>query len=402
MNRRHISIRTSEDAAARDHAPPSLSRMDPPARLRWAYAAKALISTLRPALRAKLQFAFNDPERKDWHNFPHMLHPRKGVRLGEMNDEERRAAHLLMQAMLSGHGYLKVANIIWHDQIFNENSLRQGSQGGRAGGAGGRGPGGRGPGGGGRGPGSGSFTPEQLAAARGLGTGGGNFGAELYFVDVFGEVGTAQPWGVQLDGHHLAVNLTVIENREVTLTPTFLGSEPALIQEGLFAGNELFGSEARMSLELRNSLSSEQASKAVLAQEVPSDIFTGAERGEQLNAFQGISALQGHQRDLAEAIIEEYIGTAPTEVARGYRDAVRTAGLDKIYFAWMGPADLSRQIYFRLHSPALLIEFQKHDSLQASSGPANHVHSIMRTPGNDYGVDWMRQHHLEFDHTYHY
>ena len=371
-------------------------------------AVSALIAELRPPLREKLQFAFNDPERKDWHNFPNMLHPRKGVRMGEMNDAERRAAHILMQTMLSGTGYLKVAGIMWHDEVFNDSALAGGQ--GRGGGRGpGNGQGGRGDGrgrGGNPVPGvaesQSQFTPEQMAAARNLGTGGGNFGATLYFIDVFGKVGSNEPWGVQLDGHHLGVNLTVIDNREVTLMPTFLGSEPALIQSGLYAGSELFGRETRLALELRNSLSTEQVRKGVLADEVPSDIFTGAERAEQLKTYQGISGLLGHQRDLAEWVVEEYIGSAPPEVARGYRDAIRNAGLDKLYFGWIGPADLTKQIYFRLHSPAILIELEKHDSIQASSGPANHIHSIMRTPANDYGLDWMRQHHLEYDHTYHY
>jgi len=181
-------------------------------------AANALIAELRPTLREKLQFSFNDPERKDWHNFPNMLHPRKGVRIGEMNDAERRAAHILMQAMLSDGGYLKVAGIMWHDEVFNDSALAGGQ--GRGGQ---RGPGdGRGGRGDGRGRGNAvpgvaesqnQFTPEQMAAARNLGTGGGNFGATLYFVDVFGKVGANEPWGVQLDGHHLGVNLTVIDNR---------------------------------------------------------------------------------------------------------------------------------------------------------------------------------------------
>jgi hypothetical protein len=358
---------------------------------RIAAAAHALIAELRPELRAKLQFAFNDPERKDWHNFPNMIHPRKGVRLGEMTDSEKKAAHNLMQTMLSGDGYLKVTGIMFHDEVFNDSALKAPAPPPPAGGATPSGP-----------PSSSRFTPEQLAAARNLGNGGGNFGATLYFVDVFGNVGTKEPWGVQLDGHHLAINLAVIDNREITITPTFLGSEPALIQSGTYAGAELFGRETRMALELRNSLTPDQLKKATLAEEVPSDIFTGPERDVQLNQFQGVSGLQGNQRDLAEWLIEEYIGTATPDVARGYREAVRNAGLDKIHFAWIGPADLSKELYFRLHSPAILIELEKQRSLQRASGPANHIHSIMRTPGNDYGVDWMRQHHLDFDHSHHY
>lgn len=359
---------------------------------RIAEAAHALIAELRPELKAKLQFAFSDPERKDWHNFPNMVHPRKGVRLGEMNESEKRAAHNLMQTMLSGQGYAKVTGIMFHDDVMNDFALKAGPPPPPP-------PGTPPPA---RPASSARFTPEQMAAARGLGEGGGNFGATIYFVDVFGNVGTSEPWGVQLDGHHLAINLTVIDNREVTIMPSFLGSEPALIPAGAHAGAELFGRELRMAIELRNSLTPDQLKKATLAEEVPADIFTGPERALQLNQLQGVSGLQGNQRDLAEWLIEEYIGTAPQDIARGYRDAIRNAGLDKIHFGWIGPADLSKPLYFRVHSPAILIELDKQPSLQKASGPANHIHSIMRTPGNDYAVDWMRQHHLDFDHAYHF
>ena len=211
-------------------------------------AVHSFTAQLRPELRSKLQFSFNDPERKDWHNFPNMIHPRKGVRLGEMTDAERRAAHNLMQTMLSGQGYLKVTSIMHHDEVFNDSALAAPPPPAPTGGAPNLPASSR------------RFTPEQMAQARNLGNGGGNFGAVLYFVDVFGNVGTKEPWGVQLDGHHLGYNLTVIDNQEVTVMPTFLGSEPALIQSGTYAGAELFGRETRMALELRNSLSADRKS----------------------------------------------------------------------------------------------------------------------------------------------
>ena len=57
-----------------------------------AEAAKDFVAALRPELRARARFAMDDPERKDWSNLPHYLHPRKGVRLGDMNPAERAAA----------------------------------------------------------------------------------------------------------------------------------------------------------------------------------------------------------------------------------------------------------------------------------------------------------------------
>jgi hypothetical protein len=42
-------------------------------------AANNLLAVLRPELRRRLEFTFDDPERKDWSNVPHFIHPRKGA-----------------------------------------------------------------------------------------------------------------------------------------------------------------------------------------------------------------------------------------------------------------------------------------------------------------------------------
>src|SRR5579872_3035958 len=60
-------------------------------------AANNFLSALRPELRRKFEFTFDDPYRKDWSNLPHYIHPRKGLRMGELNPAERMAAHRLMQ-----------------------------------------------------------------------------------------------------------------------------------------------------------------------------------------------------------------------------------------------------------------------------------------------------------------
>lgn len=361
-----------------------------------AAAANAFIASLRPELRKSLMFSMDDPERQEWSNLPHSAYPRKGLRMGLLNDDERRAAHALLQTILSGQGYLKATAVMLHDDVFNENSIAAAAARGVGGGPVGRGtfaPGGRfvQP--------ARTFTQEELAAARGLGAGGGSFGAQVYFLDVFGTPGGTEPWGVQLDGHHLGVNVTVVDN-SVTISPTFLGSEPALIMSGVHAGWQIFGAETRLGFELRNSLTPEQAKTAVLSEDFPPDLFTGPVRRVQLQTMQGLSALRGRQRGLLESLIDEYVGNAPFEVAEGYRRAILAAGFDKIHFAWMGAKDPSQTAYYRIHGPGILIEYENLPSDQQASGPRpNHIHSILHVPGNDYGEDWLRRHHLEHDHV---
>ena len=51
------------------------------------------------------------------------------------------------------------------------------------------------------------------------------FGEWPYFMSIFGHPGDGEPWGWQIDGHHLCINTMVIDGRIVT-TPTFMGAEP--------------------------------------------------------------------------------------------------------------------------------------------------------------------------------
>jgi hypothetical protein len=53
-------------------------------------------------------------------------------------------------------------------------------------------------------------------------------------------------------------------------------------------------------------------------------------------------------------------------------------------------------------SPVVLIEFDHHPGIVFDNTvpSPNHVHTIMRTPhGGDYGLDLLRQHHAQYDHT---
>ncbi|MCC6366543.1 MAG: DUF3500 domain-containing protein [Bryobacterales bacterium] len=337
---------------------------DPQLASSIAGAANTFIATLRPELRSQLEFSFEDPERKDWSNVPHFAHPRKGARMGDCNTQERRSAHNLISSILSSQGYGKALAIMERDEFLGENS------------------------------------PTPTAEARaGAVNSSGRFGSEFYFLGVFGKPGSAAPWGVQLDGHHLAVNVTVVDHR-VTVTPAFLGAEPAIIPSGRHAGWEVLGGESAKGFALRHSLNAAQARLAVLAETVPQGIFTGPGREDALKTPAGVASLRGSQRDLLESLIEEYLGNIPAGVASEYRKAIQKAGFDSLHFAWMGQAEIGKPAYYRIHSPALLIEYENMLPLNPASGKgANHIHTVLRIPGNDFGHDWLRQHHQEDSHA---
>ena len=51
------------------------------------------------------------------------------------------------------------------------------------------------------------------------------YGEWLYWLSVMGTPSADEPWGWQIDGHHLIVNCLVLGD-QVVLTPMFMGSEP--------------------------------------------------------------------------------------------------------------------------------------------------------------------------------
>jgi hypothetical protein len=68
-------------------------------------AAIKLLATLTGEQRSKAVVAFDDKTRTDWHFIPKADGAREGVKVGDMNDEQRKAAHVLLKAALSEAGY---------------------------------------------------------------------------------------------------------------------------------------------------------------------------------------------------------------------------------------------------------------------------------------------------------
>ena len=337
-------------AALRLHAQ-KRSTADPQRDRSLAEAANNFLASLRPELRSKYEFAFDDAYRKDWSNLPHFIHPRKGLKMADLNPQERAAAHRLIQTMMSSQGYYKAEVIMG---IVDE------------------------------------FLGSATEAAQ------GHYGSEFYFLDVFGKPGGDDPWGVKLDGHHLALNVAVIDHN-ISMTPLHLGADPAVIPSGRHAGWAVLAGETAKGFALRNSLKPEQAKQAVLSENVPADIFTLPGRDHELKTPAGLSGLQDHQRDLLEALIDEYLGNLRPDVARRYRTSMQAAGFDKIHFAWMGPSEPGKAVYYRVHGPTVLIEYDNvvpPNSRGAANDPL-HIHTVLRSPGNDFGDDWLGRHRLE-------
>ena len=78
-------------------------------------------------------------------------------------------------------------------------------------------------------------------------------GEWLYFITIFGNPSDGQPWGWELDGHHLNLHCVIVGD-QLVMTPTFVGSEPPVTLDGPCAGTRVFESEEGTRLALVRAL----------------------------------------------------------------------------------------------------------------------------------------------------
>jgi hypothetical protein len=218
-----------------------------------------------------------------------------------------------------------------------------------------------------------------------------------------GEPSLTEPWGWQIDGHHLVINFFVLAD-QVVMTPTFMGSEPPRATTGRFSGTSILEQELAAGLAFINALDAHQRSIAI----IDPDKVTNNNRGElfqdnALVAYEGVglSTLTPGQREIALDLIGLYIGNARPEHAEVKMTEI-LRHWDETRFAWVGGTQPDSVFYYRIHSPVVMIEYdhQLPVALDGADVPSrNHVHTVVRTPnGNDYGKDLLRQHLLAHPH----
>lgn len=318
-------------------------------------AATAFLGSLAPEQRKLALFAADDPERKDWSNLPHTIHARKGISLGELSPEQRVKAHQLLQAGLSSQGYLKASGIMQLDEVLLHLS-------------------------------------GQDKQAKPM------FGLRYYWLSFLGEPATDQPWGWQLDGHHLALNFSLAGDR-VAMTPQFMGSDPHEVRDGLHAGWRVLGAEDDKGLALMRALRPDQQKRALISAKAPADVLSGPGKDKVLPKMEGLpfSDLDDQQKTLLLSLVDEYVRNYRPDLARQQLDRINRSGWKQVHFAWAGPVGPTEAYYYRIHGPTVLIEFDNNHPPGRQDGPINHIHSVFRDPQNDYGEDLLRR-HLEESH----
>ena len=312
-------------------------------------AAVKFLAALTDEQRKSTTFPIDDDEWRKWNNVHR--YARQGVSFKEMSDAQRALGFALMQAGLSAKGFQKSRDVMRLNGYVAELVK----------------------------------TPEE-------------YGEYLYHLTVMGTPSDKQPWGWQLDGHHLIINYFVLGD-QVVMTPTFMGSEPVSATTGQYAGTKVLQDEQDMGLAFMQSLSPEQQKQATIqTSKTGNNALSQAFRDNLTLDYAGMRAkdLTAPQRERLLALIQEYVGNLDSGHARIRMDDVRKH-LDDTWFGWIGASGKDDVFYYRVHSPVILIEFD-HQLPVALGGPRVpgklHVHTVVRTPnGNDYGKDLLRQHY---------
>lgn len=327
-------------------------------------AAGALIQTLSPLQKKSALLSFSDTARIHWNNLPVGLRARAGISIGNLTEDQRKLLHRILSVSLSSQGYLKATGIMHLDNLLNmfvDTSYARGMM---------------------------NDTLRQVLVDL-------KWTHRNYYLAFFGTPSDTN-WGYKIEGHHLSVNLTFSGN-QLSVTPWFIGTDPAEMPITEYAGWRVLGEEEDLGIQLIHMLSPSQQKTATMSSDVPGDIITGAETGKRLIDYWGIkaAALTARQKAVLQYIIREYVFNMEYDKATEEYDKIVKAGIDQIYFGWIGPYDENKAHYFILNGPTFLIEF---DNAGGPRRNGNHIHTIWREKGNEFGEDVLKKHYLQEKH----
>ncbi|MCA9016570.1 MAG: DUF3500 domain-containing protein, partial [Planctomycetaceae bacterium] len=214
-----------------------------------AAVAKRFLASLTEEQRKQATFALDDKERTNWHFIPDFaIKPasvRNGLPMTKMTPQQRIFAVTLPSTALSHRGYLEMMSIRALEQVLFELEGKD------------------------------YRNPE------------------LYYVSIFGKPDSKGTWGWRFEGHHLSVNLTIVDGKKFSVTPSFFGSNPATVKQGPLKGVEVLKEEQQLALDLVKSFNPDQLAIATI----------------------DTSALD--QKLLAKSVIKEVLTTDDPEVDKG-------------------------------------------------------------------------------------
>ncbi len=314
-------------------------------------AAGLFLDSLTPDQKARASFPFDGEERLRWHFIPNEMFPRKGLMIKDMNEAQRRLAHDLLRSGLSARGYLKVTSITELEDILKVVEA------------------------------GGKFARNK----------------EEYLFSIFGTPAAKGRWGWRVEGHHISLRFAVVDgavSNMVASSPMFLGTKPAEGQDGPTKGQRILAEEEDAARALVLALPANLRAQAIVNPVAPNDILTMNKNDITPLPDQGVTyaAMGAEQQALFTKLIEVYTSNMEADLAAERMARIKSAGLDKVRFAWLGETEKGKKHYYSVQGPTFLIEY---DNTQNNG---NHIHSVWRDFNGDFGRDLLREHLREIVH----
>lgn len=306
-------------------------------------AATAFLGSLDEAKRAKASFPFEGDARE---NFRFTPQTRSGLPLKEMDDAQRAAAMKLLDAALSDKGRLKAMQVMMLENVLAVIEKR----------------------------------PEYRDSGK-------------YYVSIFGKPGDENAWGWKFEGHHLALNYTVVGGKEVSVTPSFFGANPGEVRDGEQKGLRVLKAEDELAHTLVNVLLEAGKKEVVFSDKAPAEILTAENRKATALEPVGVLAsdMSGAQKKALFDLVSEYTGRHRKDLAEADMKKITAAGIGKIRFGWAGGTKPGEAWYYRIQGPTFLMEAAN------TQNNANHVHCTWREFEGDFGHDVLKAHYQQHE-----
>ena len=320
----------------------------PDAVKRMTVAANDFLNSLDDSQRVTASFDFAGDERYKWAYTPI---DREGIKLGEMNDAQRKAAFTMMETGYSARGVTTAHRIMELETILGEWEK----------------------------------ISEKISKWE--------RNTDRYWFSVFGIPGSVdEPWGFRVGGHHIGLTANVVNGEQVAILPLFFGANPAVIRHGDRKDERTLVEEQDWARSLLLSLDAEQMKLAVVDPIAPADILTTNVRSADPNIAPkgiGFSLLGDQQRDRLVALAKHYVTRGSDDLASSYWRELESVGFNDVTFAWAGPSEVGAPHYYAIRHPRFLIEYDN------TQNEANHIHSVLRDYAHDFGEDLLAAHYRD-------
>ncbi|MEJ7559477.1 MAG: DUF3500 domain-containing protein [Pedobacter sp.] len=209
-----------------------------------------------------------------------------------------------------------------------------------------------------------------------LGKGRTEYSSDNYIIAFLGMPNGKGKWQLQIGGHHLAVNLTFSEGKQVSASPLFMGLEPP--------ENTTLKSNHDALVALLHSLSVDQVAKARL-KEGYGDVFVGPGRdGAFPTVKAGLSGSELTAQQKAKVIfaMKQWVHVASETTAKEIMKSY-TSEINETFISFYGDIDLNKRTdYVRIDGPGVWIEFICQPGAVFPQGI--HYHTVYRDHLRDY------------------